>query len=102
MRSLHKPSLSSLRTAIDAKCRGCTYDEAAPGTWREQVAQCSCLNCPLWAHRPEPRSGRFAHPPRDPEAVTQEWLRLGIGAAFSPTPMTERHDPATTLRGVRP
>lgn len=41
----------SLRKAIDDKCRDCIHDTAAPGTWREQVAQCSCITCPLWPYR---------------------------------------------------
>ena len=27
----------SLRKAIDQKCKDCTYDSTAPGTWRQQV-----------------------------------------------------------------
>ena len=70
--------------AIDAKCKDCIYDpQCGGGTWREQVAQCSSPNCALWPYRPSPRGGRFANPPRDPEAVTPEWLRAGMGAAFS-------------------
>jgi hypothetical protein len=45
----------SLRRAIDAKCRDRIFDPAMPGTWREQVAQCACTDCPLWPHRPAPR-----------------------------------------------
>ena len=37
----------SLRGALNAKCRDCAHDPAAPGTWREQVAQCACPSCPL-------------------------------------------------------
>ena len=36
----------SLRQAINDKCRQCAHDREAPGTWREQVAQCSVL---AWA-----------------------------------------------------
>lgn len=78
----------SLRAAIDAKCRDCTYDTAAPGTWREQVAQCSCYSCPLWPHRPSPYSGRFADPLRDPARVGRNWLATPIGLADSPSPLT--------------
>jgi hypothetical protein len=80
----------SLRKAIDAKCRDCIYDEAAPGSWRAQVAQCSGLSCPLWPYRSAPRSGPFADPPRDPEGVPQEWLKAGVGSAFSALLRTER------------
>ena len=67
----------SLRAAINAKCRECVYDPAAPGTWREQVAQCSVIRCPLWPIRPAPSGGPFADPPRDPSAC-------GTGMAHAP------------------
>jgi hypothetical protein len=76
-----------LRAAINAKCRDCIHDPAAPGTWREQVAQCSAINCPLWPYRPEPRGGPFANPPRDPATVTLDWVRAPVGEAFSPLPL---------------
>jgi hypothetical protein len=78
-----------LRAAIDAKCRDCIYDPVAPGTWREQVAQCSAIGCRLWPVRPEPSSGPFAGPPRDPAAVTVGWLRAPVGEAVSPHPLVE-------------
>lgn len=69
--------------SIAAKCRQCTHDPHSPGTWREQVAQCSVIACPLWAFRPAPAGGPFANPPRDPETVTPEWRRAPVGRAFS-------------------
>ena len=39
------------RARIDAKCVDCTYDEAAPGTWRAQVRECTVTGCPLWPVR---------------------------------------------------
>ena len=69
----------SLRNAINAKCRECIYDPAAPGTWREQVAQCSVIRCALWPIRPVPSGGPFADPPRDPASVTREWLARPLG-----------------------
>ena len=76
----------SLRAAIDAKCKDCIYDpRCGGGTWREQIAQCSSLSCPLWPFRTSPRSGPFADPPRKPEDVTPEWLKAGAGEAISPT-----------------
>ncbi len=45
----------SLRDAIDAKCRECVYDPLpGNGTWREQVARCGGVNCPLYPMRPQP------------------------------------------------
>jgi hypothetical protein len=80
--------------AIAAKCRDCIHDPSAPGTWREQVAQCSCPGCPLWPLRPAPSGGPFADPPRDPATVSREWLRQPVGMAVSGhprhlSPMTE-------------
>jgi hypothetical protein len=66
--------VTSLRKAIDAKCKDCIYDPlCGGGTWREQVAQCSSVSCPLWVVRPAPSSGPFANPPRSPEAIPT-WL----------------------------
>lgn len=45
-----------LRARVDAKCIDCTYDEAAPGSWRAQIDACAVTACPLWAVRPR-RSG---------------------------------------------
>lgn len=38
--------------AIAAYCRQCIHDPAAFGTWREQVAACPAVDCPLWRFRP--------------------------------------------------
>lgn len=76
----------SLRNAINANCFSCIHDPQAPGTRREQVAQCSVIRCALWAVRPAPSGGLFANPPRDPENVTQEWLKKPVGLAASPHP----------------
>ncbi len=42
--------------AINAYCRICIHDPRAAGTWREQVAICQCVDCPLWTYRPLPRN----------------------------------------------
>lgn len=47
---------ASRAAAIDAKCKGCIYDDRSAGTWREQVAACSSSNCPLYDFRPLPDS----------------------------------------------
>jgi hypothetical protein len=78
----------SLRAAINAKCRECIHDDNSPGTWREQVAQCSVARCPLWAVRPEPSGGPFADPPRDPARVTRSWLVRSVGWANLSHPLT--------------
>lgn len=47
------PGTVSLRTAINAKCRECIYDPMVPGRWRQQVAACTVVRCPLWPVRPK-------------------------------------------------
>ena len=42
----------SLRKAIDAMCKDCTYDDQDKGTWRQQVAACTLKTCPLHPVRP--------------------------------------------------
>ncbi len=79
----------SLRAAVNAMCRHCIHDPAVPGTWREQVAQCAVVRCPLWPVRPAPSGGPFANPPRDPATITREWLTKPVGEAISAHPMTE-------------
>lgn len=44
--------MASLKKCIEAKCKDCTYDQAAPGTWRDQVEECRVTACPLWPVRP--------------------------------------------------
>ena len=48
--------MKSLRKAIDAMCKDCTYDELDKGTWRQQVAACTIKICPL--HSVSPADGR--------------------------------------------
>lgn len=83
----------SLRTAINAKCKDCIYDPLAKaGTWREQIAQCSAKDCPLWPVRTAPTSGPFANPPRDTHAVSAEWVQSPVGEAKSPNPLGASRD----------
>jgi len=78
------PRSFNYRSIIDAKCKDCIYDpKCGGGTWREQIAQCSSIDCPLWPIRTEPEGGRFADPPRRKEDVTPEWLKAGVGHATS-------------------
>ncbi len=44
--------MASLKKCIEEKCKDCTYDHAAPGTWREQVELCTVKRCALWPVRP--------------------------------------------------
>lgn len=85
-----RPSAKGLRAAIDAKCMDCIYDpKCGGGTWREQVAQCSALECPLWPVRPAPGSGPFSNPYRERRAVLQGWVDLPVGRAVSGHPSGE-------------
>ena len=38
--------------AINAMCKGCIYDPADAGTWRQQVEACKVTACPLHPYRP--------------------------------------------------
>ena len=46
----------SLRNAINLKCKDCIYDPEVEGGWIQQVSQCELTACPLWEHRPKPRT----------------------------------------------
>jgi hypothetical protein len=48
----------SMRAAINAMCKGCIYDPAEPGNWRQQVGACQITGCPLWPLRPTSQSGQ--------------------------------------------
>jgi len=72
-------SRRSLRAAIDNKCRDCIYDQHSPGTWREQVAGCPVVDCPLWPYRPAATAGPLANPPRNPARVPPGWRSAAIG-----------------------
>lgn len=44
--------MASLKAAVNAYCKSCVYDQAEPGTWREQVENCGVTACELYAVRP--------------------------------------------------
>lgn len=44
--------MASLKKCIENKCKDCTYDSFAPGSWRLQVEECRVKACPLWEVRP--------------------------------------------------
>lgn len=44
--------MASLKKCIEEKCKDCTYDSSAPGSWRHQVEECRVKSCPLWEVRP--------------------------------------------------
>ncbi len=66
----------SLRKAIDATCKSCIYDELSGlGTWREQIARCTCTDCPLWPVRTGPEAGPYRR------AIVDEIIRHDPGRA---------------------
>lgn len=48
--------MTSLRQAINAKCKDCIYDNLAAGAWRQQVTLCAVDLCPLYEVRPKTAS----------------------------------------------
>lgn len=44
--------MASLKKCIELHCKNCTYDTAAPGSWRAQVEDCRVRSCALWEVRP--------------------------------------------------
>jgi len=46
--------MTSLREAINNKCKECIYDSRSKGTWRQQVKDCTSTSCPLYSVRPRP------------------------------------------------
>lgn len=48
--------MSSLRKAINDKCKSCVYDNLAAGTWRQQVTLCPVTDCALWPHRAQTKA----------------------------------------------
>ncbi|MGH7239626.1 MAG: hypothetical protein ACREHG_06120 [Candidatus Saccharimonadales bacterium] len=61
--------MSSMRAAINAKCKECIYDPiAGNGTWRQQVEACTAHSCPLYELRPKSAS---ADAPTTPPPIIQ-------------------------------
>lgn len=44
----------SLKGCIEQMCKGCSYDETAQGTWRQQISGCCGKSCELYGVRPLP------------------------------------------------
>lgn len=65
------------------------HDPAVPGTWRQQVGLCSCTDCALWVHRPQPR-------------IAPKHRAQPNGAGKTGANQTERLTPATPVPGSRP
>ena len=44
--------MASAKKCIAEYCKSCTYDQTQPGSWRQQVEDCTLVNCPLFPVRP--------------------------------------------------
>lgn len=62
--------------AIAAYCKGCIYDPAASGNWKEQVSACRSIECPLWRFRPLGRGVPEWIKSRNPADLPDEWIKL--------------------------
>ena len=50
-KSQENPNSKAL--AIAGKCYDCAFDRHAGGSWKTQVRNCPCTDCPLWNVRPK-------------------------------------------------
>ena len=70
------PQLPTRDEAIALKCRDCVHDEAAAGTWRQQVTACHLTACPLWRFRPLAGGIPAWVKARDPRQLPPDWRSL--------------------------
>lgn len=88
----------SLRGAIDAKCRDCGATDAG-SNWREHIACCPVVDCPLWRVRPLSRYAPSWLSSRDAGALPNGWRSLSHDAALA----IMRNPPDSVLHdSVRP
>ncbi len=66
----------SPRQAIASKCRDCTYDTEAVGSWRQQTATCPVVHCALWAFRPLQGNAPAWLAARDVERLPDNWRSM--------------------------
>lgn len=64
------------RQAIASKCKSCIYHPSNGGTWREQVALCTVVGCPLWSFRPLPSNAPAWIASRNPADLPAGWIEL--------------------------
>ena len=81
----------SVRKAVNAKCKDCSWDPAAPGTWKVQIQCCPCIECPLWPIRPVSESGEPNRALLDAleEDMPEELVRRIWADPFDPSPWRE-------------
>lgn len=91
--------------AIRAKCKDCIYDPEAGGTWTEQVACCTSLDCPLWRFRPLSRNAPEWLRSRDPADLPKGWTGLAHDEALkvlrAGTGDNANGSPVQAIRGAR-
>lgn len=44
--------MASAKACIEAHCKWCIYDDTEPGSWRQQVEDCTAIDCALYPVRP--------------------------------------------------
>jgi hypothetical protein len=76
------PQLPTRGEAIALKCRDCVHDDAAAGTWRQQVTACHLTACPLWRFRPLAGGVPAWISARDPKRLPPDWHTLPHEAAI--------------------
>jgi len=75
---------TSLRSAIDAKCRDCGGQEGGDRYWRLHVSVCPVTACPLWCVRPLARRNAPAWlSSRDPDDLPDDFLSLTTEEAIA-------------------
>lgn len=75
---------TSLRKAIDAKCRDCGGQEGGERYWRLHTSVCPVTACPLWAVRPiASRNAPAWLASRKPEAMPFGFASLPTGVAIA-------------------
>ncbi len=77
------PQLPTRGEAIALKCRDCVHDEAAVGTWRQQISACHLTACPLWRFRPLAGGVPAWISTRDPKQLPPDWGSLPHEAAIA-------------------
>ena len=44
--------MPSYKSCVKQHCKNCTYDAAQPGTYLQQIENCTVTKCALWSVRP--------------------------------------------------
>ena len=78
-----------LRSAINAKCRDCLYDEQAAGSAAVQIELCACFTCPLWPVRrvrAEAIRGPYSGPVCEEQGLSPAMAAFRLANPFSVPP----------------